>query len=235
MFATKTPKSAPALWKGETQDGYTLRLSRSGLAKIMSNLKQTGLHTLVQNNLNGSREAAIVRAIAQVVSHATRSNSSQNTQVFTAVGKTRMYQIVTQPIGHQRSAILVVRSRPIAFENTPEDLEVEFEEQFIGPLLNKMVPSRRRAQEREARQRLVQQQWQQEAEQRRQEQRRHQELREREEQRRQREERQLRRRGSSSSSVSTLPLYTPSSPPPSYHSPSPSRTSSRSGTPIRRR
>lgn len=58
MFATTTPKSAPVVWQGKTQDGYTLRLTRSGFAKIVSNLKQTGLHTLVQNNLNGNREAA---------------------------------------------------------------------------------------------------------------------------------------------------------------------------------
>lgn len=75
MFATNTPHSTLVLWQGTTQDGYTLRLTRSGLAKIASTLKQTGLHTLVQNRMNGSREAAVVRAIAQIISNATHSSS----------------------------------------------------------------------------------------------------------------------------------------------------------------
>jgi len=55
------------------------------------------------------------------VSHATRSGSGQNTQVFTAVGKTRKHQIVTQPIEHKQSAILFVRSHPIQeFESEGE-------------------------------------------------------------------------------------------------------------------
>ncbi|MDZ8260755.1 hypothetical protein [Nostoc sp. ChiQUE01b] len=139
MFATTTPKSAPVVWQGETRDGYTLRLTRSGLAKIASNLQQTGLHHLVQNNLNGSREAAVVRAIAQVVTNATRSSANQNTQVFTAIGKTRKYKIVTQPIDRQQSAIMFVRSLPIQeFEYEYED-EYEYEneyedEHFLGSL-----------------------------------------------------------------------------------------------------
>lgn len=133
MFATTTPKSSSVLWQGETQDGYTLRLSRSGLAKIMSNLKQTGLHTLVQKNLNGSREAAVVRVIAQVVSNATHSSPGQNTQVFTTVGKTRKYQIVTHPIDHQQSAILFVRSRPLELEH---EFEGEFEPKYKSGLWN---------------------------------------------------------------------------------------------------
>ncbi len=52
MFATTTPKSAPVLWQGATQNGYTLRLICSRLAKIVSNLQQTGLHSLVRINLN---------------------------------------------------------------------------------------------------------------------------------------------------------------------------------------
>lgn len=134
MFATTTPKSSPVLWQGETQDGYTLRLSRSGLAKIASSLKQSGLYHLVHNSMNGSLEAAIVRAIAQVVSNATHSNSGQRTQVFRAVGKTRNYQILTQSLNPQQNVILSIRARPKESSRNLEDysfslpeLEINFE------------------------------------------------------------------------------------------------------------
>ncbi|HEY9611550.1 hypothetical protein [Allocoleopsis sp.] len=145
MFAPTTSKSAPVLWQGKTRDGYTLRLTRSGLAKIVSNLQQTGLHNLVQNNLNGSHEAAVVRAIAQVVSNAAHSSSGQNTQVFTAVGKTRKYQILTQPIDSKQSAILFVRSRPTQEFEYEGEFENEYEADYFLPAIIRGVSAARKA------------------------------------------------------------------------------------------
>jgi hypothetical protein len=127
MYASQTSTKPSVVWQGSTKDGYTLRLSRSALTQIGSKLKQTGLEHLVRrlrSNNQGSLESAVMGAIAQVVSNATRSRSGQNTQVFTAVGKTRKYQIATQPIGHQQSAILVVRSLPV------QEFEYEYEDGY---------------------------------------------------------------------------------------------------------
>jgi hypothetical protein len=139
MFATTPPTSAPVVWQGRTQDGHTVRLTRSGLTKILSNLNRTGLRRLIRGNLNRNREAAVVRAIAQVVSRATRSRSGQNTQVFTAIGKTRTYEIVTQPIGHQQSVIVLVRSLPL------QEFEYEGEFESENEISNRPTrPLRRR-------------------------------------------------------------------------------------------
>jgi hypothetical protein len=136
MYASQTSTKPSVVWQGSTKDGYTLGLTRSALTQIGSKLKQTGLEHLVRrlrSNNQGSLESAVLGAIAQVVSNATRSRSGQNTQVFTAVGKTRKYQIATQPIGHQQSAILVVRSLPLEFKN---ELEGEFEYEYESELWN---------------------------------------------------------------------------------------------------
>jgi hypothetical protein len=136
MYASQTSTKPSVVWQGSTKDGYTLRLSRSALTQIGSKLKQTGLEHLVRrlrSNNQSSLESAVMGAIAQVVSNATRSRSGQNTQVFTAVGKTRKYQIATQPIGHQQSAILVVRSLPLEFKN---EFEGEFEYKYESELWN---------------------------------------------------------------------------------------------------
>lgn len=124
-----TPTKTPSLvWKGSTLDGYTLLLSCSGLAKIMSNLKQTGLKNLVKSNMNGSLKSAVVRSIDQIVSHAKRSGTvaipdvGKNIQVFTAVGRTRNYQILTQPSDSKQSSIIFVRSQPIQ--------EFEYEDEY---------------------------------------------------------------------------------------------------------
>lgn len=94
-----------------------MRLSRSGLARITSKLKQTGLENLVKSNMNGNLEGAVVRLIAQIVSNATRfgtlsrPNSGINIQVFTAIGRTRNYQILVQPFGSRQGAIVFIRSQ----------------------------------------------------------------------------------------------------------------------------
>ncbi|NJO71149.1 MAG: hypothetical protein HC825_04465 [Oscillatoriales cyanobacterium RM1_1_9] len=63
----------PWVWQGTTQDGHRLILTRSGLVTISSRLKQSGLQSLVQQNLNGNLGKAILRAVAQIVNHARRS------------------------------------------------------------------------------------------------------------------------------------------------------------------
>ncbi|NMG10280.1 DNA/RNA non-specific endonuclease [Brasilonema sp. UFV-L1] len=116
MYASATAQKPSVVWQGSTRDGYTLRLTRTGLARITSKLKQTGLENLVKSNMNGSLEGAVVRAIAQIVSNATRCgtlsrpDSGTNIQVFTAIGRTRNYQILTQPIDSKQAGIISIRS-----------------------------------------------------------------------------------------------------------------------------
>lgn len=126
------------MWQGSTKDGYILRLTGSGLAKIVSNLKQTGLDNLVQSNMNGSLQGAVVRSLAQIVNHATALGtvSSQafgrNLQAFTAIGKTRQYQILTTPIDSKQSEIFFVRSRPIQQLQNEFEYEGEYESEYEG-------------------------------------------------------------------------------------------------------
>jgi hypothetical protein len=135
MYASQTSTKPSVVWQGSTKDGYTLGLTRSALTQIISQLKQTGLEHLVRrlrSNNQGSLESAVLGAIAQVVSNATRSRSGQNTQVFTAVGKTRKYQIATQPIGHQQGVIIFVRSRPTQEFEYEGEYEGEYENEYEG-------------------------------------------------------------------------------------------------------
>jgi hypothetical protein len=117
MYASATAHKASLVWQGSTRDGCTLQLTRSRLARITSKLKQTGLENLVKSNMNGNLEGAIVRSIAQVVSNATHSgtlsrpDSGTNIQVFTAIGRTRNYQILIQPLGSRQGAIIFIRSQ----------------------------------------------------------------------------------------------------------------------------
>lgn len=117
MYASATAQKPLLVWQGSTKDGYTLRLTHSGLARITSKLKQTGLENLVKSNMNGNLEGAVVRLIAQMVSNATRSgtlsrpDSGTNIQVFTTIGRTRNYQILIQPLGSRQGAIIFIRSR----------------------------------------------------------------------------------------------------------------------------
>jgi hypothetical protein len=119
MYASSSPPTAQkpsVVWQGSTRDGYTLRLTRSGLARITSKLKQMGLENLVKSNMNSSLEGAVVRSIAQIVSNATRCgtlsrpDSGTKILVFTAVGRTRNYQILTQPLGSRQAGIISIRS-----------------------------------------------------------------------------------------------------------------------------
>ena len=135
MLTAKPSRQSSGVWQGLTKDGYSLRLTRSVLTQIISKLKQTGLEHLVhslRSNNKVSLEGAVVRSIAQVVNHATASGTvssrefGQNLRAFTAIGKTRKYQILTQPIDRKQSAILFVRSRPI------QQLQNEFEKEYEG-------------------------------------------------------------------------------------------------------
>lgn len=124
MYAEKTS----FLWKGSTQEGHTLNLSSQGLARIIKQLNSSGLKDLVQKNLNGSLEKAVVHSIAQVIQHSRYSkslshpSSQQTIRVFTAQGKTRTYHIFTHPISSQQSVILAIRSQPRRISN---ELEME--------------------------------------------------------------------------------------------------------------
>lgn len=137
MLAEKTS----LVWKGSTKDGYTLRLTRFGLAKIMSKLKQSGLQDLVKRNMNGTLEAAVVRSIAQIVSNATRSGVrtkpelSANLRVFTAQGRRRNYRIMTQPLDSQQGSIIFIQSQLIIskeWEGGSNHLFFDFENKFDG-------------------------------------------------------------------------------------------------------
>ena len=121
MLTSKLSRQTSAVWQGLTKDGYTLRLTRSVLTQIISKLKQTGLEHLVhslRSNNKVNLECAVIRSIAQVVNHANASGTvssrefGQNLRAFTAIGKTRKYQVLTQPIDTKQSAIIFVRSRP---------------------------------------------------------------------------------------------------------------------------
>ena len=258
MLASKTSRQPSAVWQSSTKDGYTLRLTRSVLTQIISNLKQTGLEHLVHSihsNDKSSLESAVVSAIAQVVNHATASETvssrtfGRNLRTFTAIGKTRKYQVLTQPIDNKQSAIIFVRSRPTQeFESEYEFSDDQIENMFSRPSwLNKLLHprrTRRERQERQQQQQQVQENWRRDQRERQQQQqqqqqrakqqqlrrRTSQELRQEQQQHVQavqhpdvRAERQVRRdtrnTNSSVSSVSTLPKY----------SRTPSRSSHRSG------
>lgn len=131
MYASQTLRKPSVVWQGSTKDGYTLGLTDSTLTKISSKLKQTGLEHLVhglRSNSQGSLESDVVRAIAQVVNHATASGTvssrefGRNLRAFTAMGKMRTYQILTQPINRQQSVIIFVRAHPMQ--------EFEYESEF---------------------------------------------------------------------------------------------------------
>jgi len=140
MLTAKPSRQSSAVWQGLTKDGYTLRLTRSTLTQIISKLKQTGLEHLVhslRSNNQVNLEGAVIRSIAQVVNHATASGTvssrefGQNLRAFIAIGKTRKYQILTQPIDSKQSAIIFVRSQPKAisreWEGSNYDLLIELE------------------------------------------------------------------------------------------------------------
>lgn len=117
MYTSATTQKPEAKWQGLTKDGYTLLLTRAGMMRILSNLKRTGLSNLVKVSKNNSLNNVIMNLIAKVVSNA---NSLENLsspdksaiQVFTAVGKTRKYQILTQPLGSKKAGIIFIRSQP---------------------------------------------------------------------------------------------------------------------------
>jgi hypothetical protein len=140
MLTAKPSRQSSAVWQGLTKDGYTLRLNRSRLTPIISQLKQTGLEHLVKSNNKGNLEAAVVVSIAQIVKHAAASRTvssqefGQNLRAFTAIGKTRKYQVLTQPIDSKQSAILFLRSTPIQkVENEYEgEYENEYENEYEG-------------------------------------------------------------------------------------------------------
>jgi hypothetical protein len=140
MLAAKPSRQSSAVWQGSTKDGYTLRLTRSALTRVISQLKQTGLEHLVKSNNKGNLEAAVVVSIAQVVNHANASGIvssrefGRNLRAFTAIGKTRQYQILTQPIDRKQSVIIFVRSTPIQkVENEYEnEYEGEYENEYEG-------------------------------------------------------------------------------------------------------
>lgn len=118
MYTSLTTQKPQVIWQGLTKDGYTVMLTRAGMTRISSSLKHAGLENLVKSNMNGDLEDAIVRLIAQVVSNATRSgtlsrpDSGTKIQVFTTVGRTRSYQILTQPLGSGQAGIISIRSQP---------------------------------------------------------------------------------------------------------------------------
>lgn len=149
MYASQTSTKPSVVWQGSTKDGYTLRLTRSALTQISSQLQKTGLENFVRrlrSNNQSSLESAVMRAIAQVISRAraSRTVSSQefgrNLQAFTAIGKTRRYQILTQPSDRQQGVIVFVRSRPIQEFEYEGEFEGVFESEYEG-----RPPRRRRA------------------------------------------------------------------------------------------
>jgi len=101
-----------------TQDGYTLRLSRSGLATITSRLRQSGLQDLAKKNYRGDLRQAVARSIAQLAGNAYRIGtlrhvaSSKRYPVFTAYTNARNYQIVTRPLASGQKVIVFVRPQP---------------------------------------------------------------------------------------------------------------------------
>jgi hypothetical protein len=136
MLAAKPSRKTSAVWQGLTKDSYTLRLTRSVLTQIISKLKQTGLEHLVKSNNKGNLEAAVVVSIAQVVNHANASGtvSSQefgrNLLAFTAIGKTRKYQILTQPIDSKQGAIIFIRSEPSEISREWQQREMEYDSEL---------------------------------------------------------------------------------------------------------
>ncbi|MBN3878092.1 hypothetical protein [Nostoc sp. JL23] len=122
MLASKTSTKPSLVWQGLTKDGYTLLLTRVGVARITSNLKRTGLENLVQSNKNANLTDAIVRSVAQIVSNATRFKTQESSyldrqiHVFTVQGKRRNFQILTQPINNKYAGIIFIRSQPRGIE-----------------------------------------------------------------------------------------------------------------------
>lgn len=125
MVALETAKKPALVWQGPTLDNYTLQLTESGLARIISQLpKQLYLKNLVKIKYNGNLKQAVVCSIAQLVQDALYIGSvahpkfSKPLRVFKAQDRAgRNYQIFALPKRNQQSVIVGV----------PADSQVEAE------------------------------------------------------------------------------------------------------------
>jgi hypothetical protein len=103
-----------------TADGHILRLPHYGLAKIMSRLRESGLHELIANPGNGRLERKVANAIGLLAHEARRANqvshekSGKNYMVFAAQAHGGNYEILAQPLTQRQHAVLFIR-----FERDP--------------------------------------------------------------------------------------------------------------------
>lgn len=101
-----------------TPDGYVLRLSQSGISKIIARLPDSGLREVIESHHCPNLEDGLVRTIGQLVKSARRcgdafhSPSHKKYPIFTVQARAGKYQILTRPLTVRQNAILFIHFEP---------------------------------------------------------------------------------------------------------------------------
>ncbi|HEX8474408.1 MAG TPA: GIY-YIG nuclease family protein [Pyrinomonadaceae bacterium] len=98
-----------------TRDGHDLVISREKMERLMPQIREAGLHPLVERNYRGSLPRAVGHSLGQLASHARRigawrsAGSGRRYPVFASRVGGLGYQIITQSLRDGRDEVVAIR------------------------------------------------------------------------------------------------------------------------------